>query len=147
MRIATRGQLEAWDLSWTPREAGPWPLGQAGVDQALGRTRSAIGVYWIGFSPLGTHASFEPRYCGKAVRQSLFQRLGQHARHSHNPHIRSHLDSARRIDAHQLWFRFVEFATPQLAEFTEGVMISAFREDYKWNRKHEFKQQWALELQ
>ena len=41
--------------------------------------------------------------------------------------------------------RFVEFPTKGLAEFTEGTMISAFRDEYVWNSRNEFEQQWALE--
>lgn len=46
----------------------------------------------------------------------------------------------------KLWFRFVEFSTPQLAEVVEGVMIAAFRDEYLWNGRNEWKQHWALEV-
>ncbi len=142
MRILTEKQLKAWNLTWPAVEPGPWELNQAGVQQALSKQRTAIGVYWIGYSQ-GTHASFQPNYCGKAVLQPLLARLTQHVKGSHNSYIRDHVLGRTRT---RVWFRFVEFGTPQLADVVEGVMITAFREEYVWNRRNEWKQHWALEI-
>lgn len=146
MRIASRQQLEAWDLSWPVTELGPWPLTPAGMDAALQASPSAIGVYWIGTSPRGTHGTFKAKYCGKAVHQPLLKRLKQHASCHGNQYVSQHLRNKRASGSEPLWFRFVEFPTKALAEFAEGTMISAYREDYVWNRRNEFKQQWALEM-
>jgi hypothetical protein len=142
MRIDTFEQLKQWNLCW-PNQDRPSELSAAGIAEALRGSPSAIGVYWIGYS-LGTHASFQPKYCGKAVLQPLIARLGQHVRDSHNRHIKDHLGS-RRCQKPKIWFRFVELATPQLANFVEGMMIAAFREEYIWNRRNEWVQHWALE--
>jgi hypothetical protein len=144
--IANINQLKAWDLRWPAIEKGPWVLGRAGIADALVSKRSAIGIYWAGYSPEGTHATFEPKYCGKAVLQPLYNRLSQHVSHSSNHDIAEHLSPQQRGQKPNVWFRFVEFATPQLAEYVEGVMISAFREEYKWNRRNEWTQHWALEM-
>lgn len=145
MRISSQRQLETWDLRWPPTESGPWPLTAAQVDEALRAMPSAIGVYWIGCSPTGTHATFKARYCGKAVEQPLRARLKQHASGRGNPFVAQHLRSQALSASEPLWFRFVEFPTRSLAEFTEGTMISAFRDEYTWNSRNEYKQQWALE--
>ncbi len=145
MRILTRRQLETWDLRWPAAGPGPWPLTPAGVNEALGARVGAIGVYWIGTSPKGTHVTFAARYCGKAVDQPLKARLLQHASGRGNPHVARYLRDKRLCTSDPLWFRFVEFPTKELAEFTEGTLISAFRDEYVWNSRSEFKQQWALE--
>lgn len=145
MRILNRRQLESWDLSWPATEPGPWLLIPAEVDIALAARPSATGVYWIGFSPTGTHSAFRAKYCGKAVNQPLRKRLKQHASGKGNMHVAQHLCNKKLSDSRPLWFRFVEFPTRGLVEFTEGIMISAFREDYTWNSRSEFKQQWTLE--
>ena len=145
MRILNRRQLETWDLSWPATEPGPWLLTPAGVDAALVARPSAIGVYWIGSSPTRTHTTFRAKYCGKAVNQPLRTRLTQHASGRGNLHVAQHLRNKRLSELDPLWFRFVEFPTRALVEFTEGTMISAFRDDYIWNSRNEFKQQWALE--
>lgn len=145
MRILNRRQLETWDLRWSATEAGPWLLTPAEVRAALGARPSAIGVYWIGLSPTGTHITFRAKYCGKAVDQPLGARLKQHAGGRGNPYVAQHLRSKRLSESEPLWFRYVEFPTRALADFAEGTMISAFRDEYVWNRRNEFKQQWALE--
>jgi hypothetical protein len=145
MRISNRQQLEKWDLSWPAKEPGPWPLTPAGIDAAFRAKPFAIGVYWIGLLPLVHHSVFDAKYCGKAVLQPLRERLKQHAKGNGNSGVALHLRNKKLSALQPLWFRFVEFPTRELAEFTEGTMISAFREEYVWNRKNEFKQQWALE--
>jgi len=145
MRILNQRQLEDWDLRWPATEPGPWLLSIAEVDAALRARPTAIGVYWIGSSPMGTHSTFTAMYCGKAVDQPLRMRLRQHASGRGNPHVARHLRSKGLNELDPLWFRFVEFPTKALAEFTEGTMISAFRDEYIWNNRNEFKQQWALE--
>jgi len=146
MRILNPQQLEKWDLTWPENELGPWRLTVNDIESALKSNPSAKGVYWIGVSSMGTHAAFETRYCGKAVRQTLAQRLKQHAKCRGNAQIAIHLMNKKLSESEPLWFRFVEFSTIELAEFTEGTMISAFRDEYIWNNRNEFKQQWALEL-
>ena len=91
MRILNRRQLETWDLRWPAIEPGPWLLTSAEVDAVLGTRPSAIGVYWIGSSPMGTHLTFRAKYCGKAVDQPLRTRLKQHASGRGNPHVAQHL--------------------------------------------------------
>ena len=145
MRISNRQQLEKWDLTWPRNEPSPWRLSAEEIDLALKSKPSAIGVYWIGLSTMGTHATFKAKYCGKAVDQPLLQRLKQHASGRGNPQVAIHLRDAKLSELEPLWFRFVEFPTKALAEFTEGTMISAFRNEYIWNRRNEFKQQWAFE--
>jgi hypothetical protein len=148
MRITTFEELNAWDLSWPIGEAGPWELNRAGIQQALGGRRTAIGVYWIGYSQDGTHRSFLANYCGKAVGQPLFKRLGQHAPKSRNKFINQHLNPKNNEPMPKLWFRFVEFAGEErveLAELAEGTMIAGFKEEYKWNGRNEWKQHWAME--
>jgi hypothetical protein len=145
MRILNRRQLETWDLRWPATEPGPWHLTPAEVEGALSARPLAIGVYWIGSSLMGTHITFRAKYCGKAVDQPLKTRLLQHASGRGNPHVAQHLRDKRLSASDPLWFRFVEFPTKALAEFTEGTMISAFRDEYVWNSRNEFKQQWALE--
>lgn len=145
MRILTRHQLETWDLRWPANEPGPWLLALTQVDSALQARPAAIGVYWIGFSTTGMHATFTAKYCGKAVDQPLRMRLRQHANGRGNPDVAQHLSDRKLSGFSPLWFRFIELPTRALAEFTEGTMISAFREEYSSNRRNEFKQQWALE--
>jgi hypothetical protein len=101
-----------------------------------------MGVYWIGYAPQGDHPSFVPKYCGKAIRQTVARRLHQHLRKSTNARIREHLQTP---DQHpQLWFRWVELATPQHVDVLEGLEIAAFAEDY-WNHRNEWTQHWAME--
>ena len=145
MQILNRRQLETWDLSWPTTEPGPWALTPEEVDTVFKKRPLAIGVYWIGSSPKGTHTTFRPKYCGKAVDQPLRARLKQHASGRGNTHVAQYLRNKRLMDTAPLWFRFVEFPTKALAEFTEGTMISAFRHEYEWNSRNEFKQQWTLE--
>jgi hypothetical protein len=145
MQILNRQQLETWDLRWPATEPGPWVLTPAEVDTVFRDRPLAIGVYWIGSSPTGTHITFRAKYCGKAVDQPLKARLRQHASGRGNPHVAQHLRNKRLLESDPLWFRFVEFPTRALADFTEGTMISAFRPEYVWNSRNEFKQQWALE--
>ena len=143
MKIKSYDELQDWASSWPPTGDGPWRLDGESVDKALGNNRTAIGVYWIGYSPFGNHASFQPKYCGKAVKQSLYARLKQHVRNSSNQMIRKHL-SSRNDQLPKLWFRFVELPTLQLAELLEGMEIAAFKEDY-WNARNEWVQHWAME--
>lgn len=144
MRILNQEELVAWDLRWPKGEPGPWRLSAALIDEALSSRPTAIGVYWIG-SCDGSHASFQARYCGKAVDQPLRSRLMQHASGRGNYYVAHHLNDKKLSKSDPLWFRFVEFPTREMAEFVEGTMISAFREDFKWNGRNEFIQQWALE--
>jgi hypothetical protein len=143
--IASYNQLKAWDLRWPAAEKGPWELSHVGIADALDRKRSAIGVYWIGYSPGRSHATFTPKYCGKAVRQSLYTRLSQHVIRSSNRDIAEHMSPIKHGQLPKVWFRFIEIAPP-LAEYVEGVMIAAFRDEYKWNRRNEWMQHWALEM-
>lgn len=145
MLILNRRQLVTWDLCWPAAEPGPWRLAPEEVDAALRKRPLAIGVYWIGSSSNGTHSAFKAKYCGKAVDQTLRTRLKQHASGRGNAHVANHLNNKKLSALDPLWFRFVEFPSGALAEFTEGMMISAFRDEYVWNSKNEFKQQWALE--
>ena len=145
MRILNRKQLENWNLTWPRNEPGPWRLSLEEIDLALKSKPFAIGVYWIGLSTKGTHSTFKAKYCGKAVEQPLLQRLKQHASGRGNPQVAIHLRKAKLSELECVWFRFVEFPTKALAEFTEGTMISAFRDEYIWNKRNEFKQQWSLE--
>ena len=142
MKIDSYEQLEGWDFTWPPTGDGPWALAGAGISEALGNNRTAIGVYWIGYSTSGTYASFEPKYCGKAVK-SLYIRLNQHVKKSSNQTVRNHLIS-RNGELPTLWFRFVEVPTLRLAEVLEGMEIAAFSEVY-WNRRNEWVQHWAME--
>ncbi|NUR24042.1 hypothetical protein [Frateuria sp.] len=168
MLIKTFGQLNKWDLAWPRHEAGPWELDRQGIQKAFRTKQTAIGVYWIGFCPTGTHGSFTEKYCGKAVLQPLHVRLGQHAIHSHNECIRTRL-KPENLRKEKVWFRFIEFADPKLADFLEAVMIAAFipfkedmkpvaspkpnaakaaeepKKSYEWNRRNEWRQHWALE--
>jgi hypothetical protein len=143
VKINSYEQLRRWNFSWPPRGDGPWQLTSTGIDSALGGKRTAIGVYWIGYSQNGSHLSFLPKYCGKAVKQPLYVRLNQHVRNSSCLDIREHLTSQKR-KLSTLWFRFVELPTLQLAELLEGLEIAAFSEDY-WNRRNEWAQHWAME--
>jgi hypothetical protein len=111
MKFTSLRQLKEWDLRWPAGEPGPWQIGLAGVQQALKAKPSAIGVYWIGYAPEGSHATFEPKYCGKAVRQPLLARLNQHSAHSHNAAINRHVSQNGEKKLPQAWFRFVEFST------------------------------------
>ena len=139
MKIDSLKQLTAWNLSWSASEPGPWELNVQGLQQALGSNQLAKGVYWIS-EPARTHATFRAKYCGKAVLQPLIVRLTQHVTGSHNPHIKSRLASGVKLR-----FRFVEFTNPELAEYVEGVMIAAFREEYRWNGRNEWLQHCVLE--
>jgi len=87
--------------------------------------------------------SFQPKYCGKAVKQPLYKRLNQHVRNSSNLNVREHLVSRERRML-TLWFRFAELPTLQLAELLEGLEIAAFREEY-WKRRNEWVQHCAME--
>jgi hypothetical protein len=141
MKIETYEELTSWDFTWPPGD-GPWELSVPGVSSAFAAHRSAMGVYWIGYAPQGDHDSFEPKYCGKAVRQSVARRLLQHVRKSSNAQIRQHLLAPEQFP--HLWFRWVELPTPQLIDVLEGLEIAAFSEDY-WNQRNEWTQHWALE--
>jgi hypothetical protein len=143
MKINSYEELQDRTFVWPPTGDGPWTLDGEGIDKALGNNRTAIGVYWIGYSPCGNHASFQPKYCGKAVKQSLYARLNQHVRNSSNQKVREHL-AARTTGMPTLWFRFVELPTLRLAELLEGLEIAAFKEDY-WNARNEWVQHWAME--
>jgi len=143
MKIDNYDQLRRWNFTWPSKGDGPWILNEAGVREALGDKRIALGVYWIGYSPCGNQASFQPKYCGKAVKQPLFRRLNQHVRGSSNKEIKRHLAS-KNGGLPTLWFRFVELPTLQLAELLEGLEIAAFREGY-WNARNEWVQHWAME--
>jgi hypothetical protein len=143
MKIHSYEQLKRWNFTWPPTGDGPWELTAIGIDKALGDNRKAIGIYWIGYSPCGNHASFMSKYCGKAVKQSLYFRLHQHVRNSSNQKIRAHLASPMR-GMPTLWFRFAELPTLQLAELLEGLEIAAFKEEY-WNSRNEWVQHWAME--
>lgn len=141
MKINDYDQLQRWTFNW-PTGDGPWLLNEQGISTALGQNRTALGVYWIGYSS-GSHASFDARYCGKAVRQPLFKRLNQHVRRSSNQEVKRHL-SSNNSKLPTLWFRFVELPTLQLAELLEGLEIAAFRETF-WNKRDEWVQHWAME--
>jgi hypothetical protein len=112
-----------------------------GIEIALGANRTAIGVYWIGYVPNGNDTSFVAKYCGKAVKQSLYRRLRQHARKSTNAIILAHLTTE---DMPELYFRYVELPNLQLTELLEGVEIAAFSEDY-WNKRNEWIQHLAMD--
>src|SRR5262245_59826349 len=107
MLISNFDQLNAWNLDWPAIEEGPWELSHAGIAEALGSKREALGVYWIGYSSGGTHTTFEPKYCGKAVLQPLYTRLSQHVTHSSNREIAEHLSPQNRGQMPRIWFRFV----------------------------------------
>jgi hypothetical protein len=143
VKIDSHEQLKRWNFVWPQAGDGPWELTVSGIDKALGHNRTAIGVYWIGYSPFGNHKSFQPKYCGKAVKQSLYFRLNQHVRKSSNQKIREHL-AAGKSGMPKLWFRFVELPTLQLAELLEGLTIAAYSEEY-WNARNEWVQHWAME--
>jgi hypothetical protein len=141
-------------------EPGPWRLNAQGVIDALGKKPLAIGVYFIGLRKTGRH-KFRLRYCGKAVRQPLFERLNQHIKKSSNVYIREHLTS-KKADKEEVWFRFKEFGSSQLAELAEGIVITALLSEFAaadesedegedeakvkfWNERNEWKQHWAAE--
>ena len=128
MRILTRKQLESWDLTWPDDDGGPWELSDKEVVKALGASRAAIGVYFIGYSD-GSHKGFQLKYCGKAVDQPLFDRLKQHISDSSNSVIRDHMEGRNKT---KVWFRFVEFSSRAMAEETEGLIITALL----WNGRH-----------
>ncbi|HEY3441618.1 MAG TPA: hypothetical protein VGK29_12725 [Paludibaculum sp.] len=141
MRFDSYETLSAWDFIWPDHGDGPWLLVFDGIEEALGANRSAIGVYWIGYSSGTNQSSFVPKYCGKSVKQPLYRRLRQHARRSSNALIRAHLASE---DMPRLYFRYVELPSLQLAELLEGLEIAAFSEDY-WNKRNEWIQHWAMD--
>jgi len=141
MRFDSYETLSAWDFAWPSHGDGPWRLSLAGIEAGLGGNRRAIGVYWIGYAPGGDQGSFVAKYCGKAVKQCLYRRLLQHARHSSNAIVRTHLASE---DLPHLYFRYVELPNLQLAELLEGLEIAAFAEDY-WNKRNEWIQHWAMD--
>ena len=143
MKINSYQQLRRWDFVWPSTGDGPWAFNREGIDTALGCNRKAIGVYWIGYSPCEDHGSFQPKYCGKAVKQSLYVRLNQHVKKSSNQTIRKHLAS-NDGGLPPLWFRIVEMPTLRLADLLEGMEIAAFAEEY-WNRRNEWTQHWAME--
>ena len=142
MKIDTYEQLESWDFTWPSEGDGPWVLTREGINTALGSNRTAMGVYWIGYSAQGTHESFQPKYCGKGVK-SLYTRLKRHVKHSSNQEIRKHTNCPDR-EMPTLWFRFVELPTLRLADLLEGLEIAAFSVEY-WNRRNEWVQHWALD--
>lgn len=78
-------------------------------------------------------------YCGKAIQQTLRERLRQHWANSHNENIKSNRD--------KLWFRFKCFKTPQEVEVVEGVHLAALKDKdyYCWNKRNEWSQHFALE--
>jgi hypothetical protein len=156
MRISTHKQLEGWNLHWDNRNRGPWELTNTGIEAALGNHKTAIGIYFMGYSN-GTHREFKLKYCGKAVDQPLYVRLSQHVKGSHNPHIRQHVRSAEERYP-QVWFRFMEFTSKRLAEECEGVVIAALlwgmiksgtnEGKFKflgWNKRNEWSQQASIE--
>lgn len=65
MKINSYEELQRWTFVWPSTEDGPWPLNGEGIGKALGNNRTAIGVYWIGYSQCGTHASFQPNTAGR----------------------------------------------------------------------------------
>jgi hypothetical protein len=152
MRIKTLTDLKNWDMKWRGKDSGPWLLDRDGLIDALGGSRSTIGVYFIGYCESGKHADFDMKYCGKAVDQPLFKRLGQHIENSSNTYIREHLASKRR-DKPEVWFRFMEFSKADLAELAEGTVIAAFlwngtgekRRFSGWTKRNEWRQHWAAE--
>jgi hypothetical protein len=125
--------LENFDMD--KQAKGPFPLSQ--WEQAV----QAPGVYEIG---LGAGSGFRPRYLGKAVRQMLRVRLGQHYRKSSNEEIR------KRLAANQtLYFRYldVKLGTETLAVINviEGVCLIGFDDKYVWNGRQEWNQHFAVE--
>ena len=142
MKISTMEQLKRWRFNWPKTGAGPWSLSKDSVNSAFAQNRSAIGVYWIGPGSIVNPLSFQPKYCGKAVRQSLCTRLNQHVANSSNRHIREYLASERLP---RLLFRFIELGDPGLANLLEGLEIAAFRDEYCWNSRNEWTQHWAMD--
>jgi hypothetical protein len=149
MKIKSRRELERWNFNWLRNDPGPWELSRRGIIQALGKNTTSIGVYFMGYSKDGSHTNFILKYCGKAVEQSLYDRLMQHVKASHNRHIAEHLASPGKHP--KIWFRYIELPTKELAEELEGLVITAFLWDHVdgrrafagWNKRNEWTQHWA----
>lgn len=91
----------------------------------------SIGFYELGLMQSG----FQAMYGGKAIRQTLRERLRQHWTSSHNHKIKE--------NRKELWFRCKSFKTRDEVDVVEGLHIIAF--EYPWNQRNEWKQHWALE--
>ncbi|MGD9614205.1 MAG: hypothetical protein AB7H90_11570 [Alphaproteobacteria bacterium] len=96
------------------------------------------GIYEIGFG--STRAMFNPRYLGKAVRQTLQKRLQQHFMHSSNTFINQHKNEC------YFTCRPIEAANHQKAVINniEGLYLIAFSEQYVWNKRQEWLQHWSV---
>jgi hypothetical protein len=92
------------------------------------------GIYELGVL---TKRGFVPRYLGAAADQSLRTRLGQHFKRSHNENV--------ELIKTRVWFRCIALAEGKDALFMEANYLAAFREDYPWNRRHEWNQIFILE--
>jgi hypothetical protein len=114
--------LEPWDWADVepPRSLSKWGLAPG-----------TPGFYELGLIENGR---FEPKYGGRA-RVRLSERLCQHYLRSHNPEVRK--------QAGKLWYRCKALVTSEEATFAEAMHIAAF--EYPWNRRNEWKGQWALE--
>jgi hypothetical protein len=152
MRISSRRDLDRLD-KW---KGSPLRiLNQSNVEDVLGgKDGDAIGVYFLGHSANGSHDSFVLRYVGKAVDQPLHDRLLQHVKGSHNPHVRKALADAANGRGRPVYFRFAIFTSVALAEEVEGLSIAAFlwegpdakeRWGQSWNRRNEWRQHWPEE--
>jgi hypothetical protein len=102
---------------------------------------SKHGVYEVGLMESG---AFRAYYLGKAARQTLNVRLGQHFKESSNKEI----ERQKKAGA-ILFFRCtpVDFgnATLPAIDIIEGLYLAAFKEKYTWNRRQEWTQHFAVE--
>lgn len=152
MEIRSRRQLNRLD-HWTLPP--PTVLDEGGIESVLKGSRSAFGVYFMGHcrnERRPSHAEFALRYVGKAVDQPLYDRLFQHVKGSHNPHVRDALAKARTGQGPKVFFRFAIFRSRALAEEVEGLSIAAYLWEIDettrkatwvgWNRRNEWGQHW-----
>jgi len=119
----TRRQIE--QLTW--KDATP-PRRLCFFDQAPGRP----GIYELGQID---KALFRAKYLGRSGNLSL--RIQRHFTSSHISEVKNNSDN--------VWFRCIALPSDEDAKYLEGHYLAAYREEYEWNRRHEWTQMFALD--
>ena len=125
--------LLGFDYRTDPKVMGPLPL------KEWNQAPPMPGIYEIGLG--ATKFTFVPKYFGKAVRQTLRQRLHQHHLRSSNTNVESNKPNCF------FTCRPVQGGPTQriVINNIEGLYLIAFCEQYIWNARQEWIQHWSVE--
>lgn len=100
-----------------------------------------FGVYIL-YEDLGSDKEGEDRwrerYIGRGFGSTLKQRLSAHFNDSHNDKVKEYKDV--------LFYRIKEFATIEETRYVEAFEIASMNEEFKFNKRNEWLEHWALEI-